>query len=141
MANWYGATRTNYFKVNDEEKYQELFKRLWNEDDPVEDFSRTEDNQLWHAFGAYNEIFFLGEDLDPDNPLEYDAFVFEMGQILTPDSVFITTCVGNEKLRYLTGICWMIFPNGRMVVEDLSGFAYRNAERFFGPGYNLMLDY
>lgn len=140
MANWYGATRTNYFQVTNEERYQELFKRLSCEE-PVEDFSKMIDDEIWHGFGAYGEIFFLNEDLDEDDPLEYDAFVSAIGRILAHDSVFVTTCVGNEKLRYLTGVCWMVFPNGRIIVEDLSNFAHLNAERFFGPEYNLMLDY
>lgn len=140
MANWYGATRTNYFKVTDEERYQQLFKRLSCED-PVEDFSRTSNGQLWHAFGAYGAIYFLNENLDENEPLDYHSFLRAMGEILQPDSVFVSTCIGNEKLRYLTGICCMVFPNGRIVIEDLSTFAHRTAEVFFGNDYKLHLDY
>jgi len=140
MANWYGATRTNYFKVTDEERYQQLFKRLSCED-PVEDFSKTIEGQVWHAFGAYGDISFLNEDLNEDDSVGYDNFLTAVSEILTPDSVFVSTCIGNEKLRYLTGICYVVFPDGRIVSEDLSVFAHRTAKAFFGDDYQLYLDY
>lgn len=39
MANWIGASRTNYFKVTGEDRYQELFKGLTCDDGNLEDLS------------------------------------------------------------------------------------------------------
>lgn len=148
MADWYGASRTNYFKVTDEERYQALFKRLRGEES-IEDFSDIKNGEQYHAFGAYCDIACLRtnveindeEDYDEDEFISWDEFLREVGQLLTRDSVFVYTIVGNEKLRYLTGLCYMVFPNGRIIIGDLGGFAHRNAEHFFGYGYDLMLDY
>lgn len=58
MANYYANARTNYFRVTDEEKYQELFSELTGEDN-IEDFSKEEDGVLWHGFGAYSPIEYM----------------------------------------------------------------------------------
>lgn len=143
MANWYGTTRTNYFKVNDEERYQALFNRLTGEE-PVEDFTKESDGETWHAFGSYSDIMFTKEQKDKceDEDLEdFDVLLKEISKLLTPDSVFVITCVGNEKLRYLTGICNVVFPDGKIIHEDLAAFAYRTVKDYFGQDYVLYLDY
>ena len=138
MANWYGATRTNYFKVNDEERYQALFNRLTGEE-PVENFTRESNGEVWHAFGSYSDISLLREDKEGFE--DFDTLLKEMSRLLTPDSVFVITCIGNEKLRYLTGYCDVVFPNGKIVSDDLSLFAHKTVKDYFGRDYILHLDY
>ena len=142
MANWYGTTRTNYFKVTDEERYQALFNRLTGEE-PIEDFTTENNGEIWHGFGAYCDISLLKESAeDNEEDLEdYDTLLKEISKLLTPDSVFVITCVGNEKLRYLTGICDVAFPNGKIIHEDLAAFAHRAVKDYFGQDYVLYLDY
>lgn len=55
MANYYANARTNYFRVTDEKKYQELFGELTAEDD-IKDFSGEIDGVMCHGFGAYSSI-------------------------------------------------------------------------------------
>ena len=144
MANWYGETRTNYFKVTDEARYQELFQRLVGEEE-IEDFSSEFGGELYHAFGSYCDICFIGVDEDgkPDYniELEYFDFLKEISKILTKDSCLVLTCVGHEKLRYLTGICSVVFPNGKITEMSLDGFAISKVQRYFGKDYDLRLDY
>lgn len=142
MANWYGASRTNYFKVTDEERYQSLFNRLAGTDNEVEDFSTTRNGETYHAFGSYGDILVKSESYDNGEEFsEWSDFLRSVGEILAPDSVFVYTIVGNEKLRYLTGICDMVFPNGRVIHCDLADFAHNSAKQFFGSEYELMLNY
>lgn len=144
MANWYGTTRTNYFRVKDEERYQQLFSRLSGEE-PVEDFTKTVDKKIYHGFGSYGDISFY--EFDEDGNIDYDSqvdivdFISEVGKILTDDSCFVLTCVGNEKLRYLTGICFIAFPDGTVKQESLDHFAISQAKEYFGEDYVLCLDY
>lgn len=146
MANWYGQTRTNYFKVKDEERYQELYGRLMGEE-AVEDFTvKKSDGEHWHAFGSYSDICFYerGEDgtIDYDND-QVDMYTFykEIAKILQDDSVFVITCTGAEKLRYLTGYCAVVFPDGTIVEETLDGFAIKTVKEKYGDNYALYLDY
>lgn len=138
MANWYGITRTNYFRVNDEEKYQALFNRLQS-NEPIHDFTRVDNGKIWHGFGSYDDIYFLREDETHSD--DFDKFLKEISKLLTLDSVFVITCIGNEKLRYLTGYCNVVFPNGKIVSDDLSLFAHKTVKDYFGQDYELHLDY
>lgn len=101
MANWYGASRTNYFRVTDEEKYEELIGRLSCEDE-IHDFSYEKDGEIWHGFGAYDSISFLADE-DDEEWYHIDYFVDELSEILNENDVFICMCSGHEKLRYVTG--------------------------------------
>ena len=128
MANWTGASRTNYFKVTDEDRYQELFKGLVCEDDSLEDFSyHMKQGNILHGFGSYGTIDYLDPETD-----EYDfqKFVSELTSILTDDSVFVFTCTGHEKLRYLTGICLVAYPDGTTKSFDLDDSAYTAAREY-----------
>ena len=138
MANWYGATRTNYFRVKDEERYQQIFSRLTGSE-PIEDFTNENNGKIWHGFGAYCDIYYLKENTTDDIE-DISVLLKDISSILTDDSVFVITCVGNEKLRYLTGICNMVFPNGKILRCDLADFAHKSAQEFFGKMYYLFLE-
>lgn len=146
MANWYGQTRTNYFRVTDEEGYQSLIKRLSGEDD-IEDFSETkEDGKFYHAFGCYCDLGFY--ELDSKGNIDYDAqldiytFFEEIGKILEEGSAFVFMCTGAEKLRYLTGYCAIVFPDGTIESTSLDSFAYNAASTYYNDSsYSLMLNF
>lgn len=141
MANWYGASRTNYFKVTDEQRYQELFNRLKGGESEIEDFTKTVQGETWHGFGTYSDIYYQENEEDEDDCYNMAKFAQLISEILDPKSVFVFTCVGNEKLRYLTGCCIMSFPNGRILIDDVNEFAQKAAEQFFGNNYELDLYY
>lgn len=141
MANWYGASRTNYFKVKDEQRYQELFNRLKGEENEISDFTKIVEGETWHGFGTYGDIYYQENETDEDDCFNMEMFAQLISEILDPKSVFVYTCIGNEKLRYLTGYCIVSFPNGRILINDVNKFAQKVAQQFYGSDYNLDLYY
>lgn len=141
MANWYGASRTNYFEVTDEQRYQELFNRLKGTESEIEDFTEIVQGKTLHGFGSYGDIYYQIQGDNDSYEVGMVGFAQWISEILTPKSVFVYTCVGNEKLRYLTGSCIMAFPNGRIMINDVNEFAQRAAKQFFGNDYELNLYY
>jgi len=101
MANYVAVSRTNYFQVTNEEKYEELFGRLCAEDN-ICDFSKTVDGKTYHGFGCYGSIeFYEGPEYD-ETFVGMEGFAEELKAILPENEAFIYQEVGNEKLRYLT---------------------------------------
>lgn len=109
MANYEAVSRTNYFRVSDEEKYNELFKNLVGNEDEVYDFTKTENGVTLHAFGSYGSIDYKkptqnnSEEDDEDYDYDFDGFLAELQKILPDDEAFIYTECGHEKLRYIGG--------------------------------------
>ena len=52
--NYDATVRTNYFRVTDEEKYNNLIKGLSS----FEDFTETRNGQIFHGFGSYEPMEF-----------------------------------------------------------------------------------
>ena len=105
MANYYSCSRTNYFRVTDEEKYKRLFANLVGGEDDVHDFSKEKDGVTYHAFGAYGSIDYavpFGDEGDYD--YDFDIFLKELQAILPEKEAFIYMESGHEKLRYITGL-------------------------------------
>lgn len=99
MANYTAASRTNYFRVTDEDKYSELFSNLTSED-IIQDFTETKDGLIYRAFGCYGSIFY--EDYETDD-CSLEVFLSELQKILPEDEAFMLFESGCEKLRYVTG--------------------------------------
>lgn len=117
MANYYANSRTNYFRVTDEDKFAELFANLVCDDDEVEDFTEVEDGIIYHAFGGYGSIDYQkpvqnnsGES-DEDYDYDFDSFLVELQKILPEDEAFIYTECGHEKLCYITGFSIVVTKN------------------------------
>ena len=83
MANYECYCRTNYFRVTNEEKYQELFGRLSSEYG-VDDYSTTKDGVLLHGFGAYSPLT-LNHIWSPE---EKTKLVKEIIESYMPDDFF-----------------------------------------------------
>lgn len=110
MANYYATSRTNYFRVTDEEQYKELFSRLVGFDDDIADFTEQQEGVIWHGFGCYGTIDYrLPEDKrDAFTEFDLDTFFRELQKILPDDEAFILLEAGHEKLRYVTGNAFII---------------------------------
>ena len=70
MSSYISASRTNYFRVTDEEKYNELCRNLIVEGDTISHFTWEKDGILYHGFGAYCEIEYFDKN-DPENDPDY----------------------------------------------------------------------
>lgn len=132
MANYAAVSRTNYFRVTDEEAYQKLFSRLTSESG-IEDFTEERDGVLWHGFGAYSTIDF-GDGEDED----FNYFLKKLQEILPNDEAFIYKEAGNEKLRHVVGFVIVVtrhFIRG----TSLDEWAKEQAKELLGESFETEL--
>ena len=138
MANYECASRTNYFRVTDEERYKELFAGLSSED-KIDDFThKDEEGVVWHGFGSYDSIGWSDgkEPEDPDDDDEDDDqdivdFAYELQKILPDGEAFILFESGHEKLRYVTGTALIVTKDGTEFL-DLRNKAVEIAREMLG---------
>lgn len=123
MANWYGSSRSNYFKVEDEDAFRE-----WAE-------SRNLD--VWNSQGGLFGIAPspMSEDgswpsYDDDDDCEID-FQAELIEHLAEGQVAVLMTIGNEKLRYLTGYSVALAWDGRRISVDINDI-YDKVQAEFG---------
>jgi hypothetical protein len=135
MANYMAAARTNYFRVINEKRYQELFNKLIAEDS-IEDFTYETDGVLYHGFGSYASIDYLTEDEEYD----FDEFLLELQKILPEDEAFIYMEAGHEKLRYVTGDV-IIVTRKEIVFENSASWAVKKAKELLGEHFNTKVTY
>lgn len=108
------TTRTNYFRVNDEEAYQKLYRNLFSGNAPIDDLSYfdTKRGIMRHAFGAYGDIMYDDhyaenpeneEDRTFDDDFSIEGFISKLIPLLPDGEVFVLMAAGNEKLNYVYG--------------------------------------
>lgn len=107
MANYYATIRTNYFSVTDEAKYREIIESCIAEDTLHIFEESTTDGKKMFGFGCYGYINGIPAVEDEDET-DLDAFYYALQSVLSEDDAIIITEVGNEKLRYLVGLCTVI---------------------------------
>lgn len=114
MANYESVTRTNYFRVTDEKRYEELYNRLRGYADQIYPFDKkTEDGTILHGFGSYGEIEYYPPELENEEDcdstdLDIHNFYRELQKILPDNEVFILEQIGDENLRYLTAYAHLV---------------------------------
>ena len=117
MANYCCATRSSYFYVTDENKYEELKKHI--ADDGDLDFwdEKKENGKIAHAFGGYCQIIGYVDDLEAynngesDETPDYDYFLQKLSEIIAPGSACVIFQAGSEKLRYVDGFVDVVMHN------------------------------
>ena len=128
MANWYGTSRSNYFKVENEEAFREWAERRDLEvlENPsglfgVAPSSMSEDGS-WPSY-----------DCDEDCEIDFQA---ELIEHLAEGQVAIIMTIGAEKLRYLTGYSVALAWDGRRISVDIADI-YDKVETEFGVAPNI----
>lgn len=142
MANYACASRTNYFRVTDEDAYAKLFENLRSEFG-VEDFTETDkDGVVWHGFGSYSTIDYVEpcEDEDEDNDPDFNLFAKQLQEILPENEAFVLLEVGNEKLRYVTGYATIITKNNIRFI-DLTETARNECKKLLGSDFETKMEY
>ena len=121
MANYEGASRTNYFKVKDESAF-----RAWAEKFSLEVIEQ--DGLFGVLPGNTDEGTFhlFDEELDDTRDICDD-----IAEHLTDDSIAVVMEAGHEKLRYVSG--WAVAINSKgervqIVLDDI----YEQAMAKFG---------
>ena len=133
MANYYGVARSNYFHVGDPKGFTEWCDELgltWEYESTKEEspdmrvaiFSNEEDGWPSYLYKEGND----GEIEEREIDLPH-----ELAQFLAPETVAVLMEVGNEKLRYLTGIAVAVHPSGETLQVTL-GDIYRDAHEMWG---------
>lgn len=138
MANYYETTRTNYFKVTDEDRYKELFGNLCSEDE-IHDFTKIDkDGAVWHGFGSYGTIDYRLKDEDD---WDMDTFFKELQKILPDGEAFIMMGSGYEKLRYVTGWC-VVVTNKEIRSTNIQTEALNSARAMLNDSkWNTRMEY
>lgn len=110
MANYYGATRTNYFSVTDLEAFKHLISECMTTDGLSLTFMSEEDK-----VGFYVESSLFGIPMEPETDDQEDGFAEDcrgasldlfhekLQALVAPGDAIIITEVGREKMRYLVG--------------------------------------
>lgn len=118
MANYYGAGRTNYFKVNNIAKFEKDLAK-YGQDDKL--FKKT--------VGKSKLVAIIPQDYDAGFPWDYldendDYQEIPWGELfkahLSDDWVAIIQEVGNEKQRYLNGYAYAYNNKGETVELNLN---------------------
>lgn len=135
MANYECTVRTNYFRVTDEKRYEELLNGLCAEDN-IHDFTKVKDGVLYHGFGSYGSIDYI----DKNEEYNFDEFLEELLKILPEDEAFMYFESGHEKLRYIVGSV-IIATKNKIVYENLENLAMNKAKEMLGNDFKTVTDY
>ena len=137
MANYMAVTRTNYFRVTDEDRYKELFEMLTGEDN-IEDFTkRTEDGVILHGFGCYGDVEYYDEENDE---YDFDEWLSKLQEIIPNDEAFILESSGYEKLRYVTG--WVVVVTRKEIASmSCDSWAKKKAKELLGEDFETQTEY
>lgn len=150
MATYQGSTRTNYFKVINENAFTKLID-LCGTDDPdgVSLWTNeTQDGVKRYGFGCYGDISGIpiesaenseggcenereDEYEDEDVEYDYDAFIKELQKLLPESEAVIITHTGHEKLRYLVGSITVV-TRDEVEYQSLSDVALQTAREMLG---------
>lgn len=143
MANYCCATRTNYFKVKNEEKFMDFMKNVHGGEDDIQIWTRESNGTKYFAFGCYGGISGWNDtdDEDYDWDIAYDNFTNGLSRLVTEDDAIIIFESGNEKLRYLTGDA-MIITSKDTAYININNAATKKASDMLGnPSWETRLNY
>jgi hypothetical protein len=127
MANWYGSSRSSYFRVKDCDAFLK-----WVEKRGLGVFRNSEDVALFaiHSGDSTDGGSWPSYDLESDTEID---LVAELAQHLPKGQVAVLMEIGAEKLRYLTGIAIAVNYKGRAAVVSLDDVYCKAARTFRVP--------
>jgi len=133
MANYIAASRSNYFRVKDNAKFEEWcaeYEIEWSTEDDTEKgrmYTITPDAK--DDGGGWNQVG------DPFG--EKPDFKKELASHLDPRDVALLFEVGAEKESYFIAYAWAIGADGKPVFVDLQEEIEKRARDAFGPDVNI----
>lgn len=152
MANYYGHTRTNYFRVTDAGRLKQIIDSARSGEDTISLFQHPIVDEIYYGFGCHDSISGLCEnweqpnacnntdELDDDEP-SFDLFIEELSEILHPDDAIIITEIGYEKLRYLIAWSVVITRNDSFYIDLRSASLQKARDMLQNPGWNTAMEY
>jgi hypothetical protein len=124
MANWYGSSRSNYFRVKDSDAFLQ-----WVGKRGLGLYKNSEDATVFAIHSGNSTDGGSWPSYDLGSVTEIDL-VAELAQHLPKGQVAVLMEIGAEKLRYLTGIAIAVNHQGRAAVVSLDDI-YRKAAHTF----------
>lgn len=142
MANYYSKTRTNYFKVTDENALIDLFNQVQACEDEVHlDAEESADKTRYFMFWCEGTIEGIPDSDDEDCDYDFDEFIHRLQKLLPDDEAVIITEVGSEKMRYLVGQI-VIVTNKDVQYRNLDSLGKQIArEMLNNPDWNTKNEY
>lgn len=145
MANYYAKTRTNYFRVKDEETFRDIVSRIVGSEEPFTVITKEKAGETLFGFYGDDVVGFRvkAEQIkaeesccDSDNSCtaeedslyeEYEDMLYDelQGVVADGDAIIITE-VGSEKHRYLVGEATII-TNNEIGFVSLEAMALKKA--------------
>jgi len=122
MADFYGTSRSNYFRVKDKEAFSDLCNSLnveMIENDDLVGFICNQDEYGYLPSSIYNEKTDEDEEID---------FVIKVSEHLLEDEVAVFMTAGAEKHRYVQGIAIAVNSKGEIIQLDMNDI-YKKAEK------------
>ena len=143
MANYCCATRTNYFKVKNEEKFMDFMKNVHGSENDIQIWTRESNGTKHFAFGCYGGISGWNDtdDEDYDWDIAYDNFTNGLSRLVTEDDAIIIFESGNEKLRYLTGNAMIITSKDTAYININNAATRKAADMLGNPEWETRLNY
>lgn len=129
MANYYGNSKTNYFRVTDEKRFEELYEGLVGE--WIEDLTKTVNGEKYHCFGG-DSLSYYDENIDE---YDFDYFLEELQKILPDNEVFVYMESGHEKMD-VSGWC-VVVTNKEIKNTSLHSYATEQAKSMIGPDVKI----
>jgi len=128
MANWYGTSRSNYFKVKDVEAFTADMDKHG-----IEYATKFKDkNDVFAVFGG-DDGFFNSSYHDEATD---DYVDFELIDVIMPhlpdNEVCVLQSAGAEKLRYITGYA-QAFTNKNLIQISIDDIYEKAAKEFNVP--------
>ena len=149
MANYYSTVRTNYFHVNDEEKFRNVMRRVYGCEDTVELWEeKDKDGKTVFGFGAYGGISGLqtapkdeGEDPYYLDDVSYDDFLDALQECVADNDAIIILESGSEKMRYVVGAATVITSKESQYL-NITDLAVEAASKMLqNPNWKTVCDY
>ena len=156
MANYYGNTRTNYFRVIDKEKYESIMNLVRCSEGELYLWEEEINGELHYGFGVYDDIDGICEcehceevrkcniEFDEEecmNEYNYDAMCELLASVVHPEDAIMIVSTGHEKLRYIGGYSTVITKD-KVKHIDLWDSSIKSARKILkNDAYNTTYSY
>jgi len=120
MADYTAAFRTSYFHVTDEQALRDLASTVG-----VELLQDQTDPTLF-ALGDYSSVGELVTENPDTEGDQYISVIDEVQKLLPDGEVAVFMEAGHEKLRYVSGYCWVL-TNKELRFHDTTLWAREQA--------------
>lgn len=133
MSDYIARTKTNLFRVTDEEKFKDIVSRMKG-DDKIDLFIQgTSENPVF-GFGCYGNIGGYEGDDGAFGGDDFNTMAEELQSILPEDEAIIITEIGHEKYCYVGGFVTVITKNA-VHIKNMSDTAKEMASIMLGEPF------